>query len=218
MATMRMMSGLRSRSTHHPERGGAARPAALPLAVADVACRLIARAEAMGVVEPAGSAGYTHDLLDAALTGLAQHGIGRRSVHEAQVGGDLRRALEALDAEVVESPLPPTEWRSMLALFTRPEDLGSLLGVSASSVQRYAAGTRATPDDVALRLHWLALVVADLSGSYNSFGIRRWFQRPRSRLKGSAPSGVLTEGWDPEDSDARAVADLARELTTPFST
>lgn len=106
----------------------------------------------------------------------------------------------------------------MLALFPRPEDLGSLLGVSASSVQRYAAGTRATPDDVALRLHWLALVVADLSGSYNSFGIRRWFQRPRSRLKGSAPSGVLTEGWDPEDSDARAVADLARELTTPFST
>jgi hypothetical protein len=39
---------------------------------------------------------------------------------------------------------------------------------------------------VAERLHWLAMVVADLAGSYNALGIRRWFERPRALLGGAA--------------------------------
>ena len=86
-----------------------------------------------------------------------------------------------------------------------------LVGVSVSSVRRYAAGTRATPQDIAERLHFLALLIADLAGSYNDFGIRRWLNRPRTPLGGRSPASLLGE-FDPEGPDAAAVATLAAAL------
>ena len=95
---------------------------------------------------------------------------------------------------------------------TLGEDLlASLLGVSVSSVRRYAAGSRGTPQDVAERLHFMALVTADLAGSYNDFGIRRWWGRPRSQLGGRAPAALLGE-FDPNGQDAADVAGLAASL------
>ena len=108
------------------------------------------------------------------------------------------------------SPQPAGEWSPVIA--TLGEDLlASLIGVSVSSVRRYAGATRATPQDVAERLHFLALLLADLSGSYNDFGIRRWLGRPRSSLDGRAPADLLGE-FDPDGSDAAAVAELASSL------
>jgi uncharacterized protein (DUF2384 family) len=92
------------------------------------------------------------------------------------------------------------------------EMLEKLLGVSRQSIHRYSSGERATPQEVAERLHVLALIVSDLAGSYNEFGIRRWFGRPRSQLGGRSPSVVLKRGFRPDDDDIRRVRGLAAAL------
>jgi uncharacterized protein (DUF2384 family) len=54
--------------------------------------------------------------------------------------------------------------------------------------------------------------VADLAGSYNEFGIRRWFQRPRSELEGRSPRDVLHGPWDPDAAGPRTLRALASRL------
>ena len=82
----------------------------------------------------------------------------------------LQRLNDALDA----SPVPASEWPGLVNILGI-DLLARLVGVSAVSVRRYASGNRPTPDDIAARLHFLALVVGDLAGAYNDIGIRRWF-------------------------------------------
>lgn len=119
--------------------------------------------------------------------------------------------LDGLLRAIEESPVPEKEWGAMRDIYG-DEELTRLLGISASSVKRYAASERDTPIDVADRLHWLAMVVADLAGSYNEFGIRRWFHRPRGQLNGKSPFEVLGVNWDPDSESAQRVRDLARSL------
>ena len=75
--------------------------------------------------------------------------------------------------------------------------LGRLLAISPSSVRRYKDRARITPDAVAARLHFLALVVGDLAGTYNEIGIRRWFDRSRAPLDHRSPADVLQKEWAP---------------------
>ena len=82
-------------------------------------------------------------------------------------------------------------------------------GDSPSSLRRYAAGARRAPDSVVGRLHTLALLVADLAGAYNDYGIRRWFARPRTVLEGRSPEAVLAGEWDPDGPEAARVRRLA---------
>ena len=92
---------------------------------------------------------------------------------------DLRALVEALDA----SPMPEGEWRPARELLG-DELLARLAGgVSQSSLRRYASGARQTPDDIAWRLHVVARILAALLGSYNAYGVRRWFERRRSALR-----------------------------------
>jgi hypothetical protein len=92
------------------------------------------------------------------------------------------------------------------------ELLAGLVGVSANSLRRYLAGTRSPPDDVAARLHFLALVVGDLIGSYNEIGVRRWFGRPRAQLGGQTPTTLLEGAWNPQDEGPVRVQQLAATL------
>lgn len=115
--------------------------------------------------------------------------------------------LEALE----ESPLPHTEW-SGLERVLGADLLAVLVGISPSSLRRYAADARPTPDDVAARLHHVALIVGDLSGSYNDIGVRRWFTRPRSQLDGRAPAALLEGVWDPWSDGPTQVRELAAAL------
>jgi len=115
--------------------------------------------------------------------------------------------LEALE----ESPLPRMEWAG-LERALGVELLAGLVGVSPSSLRRYASATRPTPDDVAARLHHVALIVGDLSGSYNDIGVRRWFTRPRAQLGGQAPTAILTGAWDPRAEGPTQLRDLAAAL------
>lgn len=121
----------------------------------------------------------------------------------------LSTIVDALEA----SPAPAYEWKGLARVFP-PDDLAALLHVSASSLKRYQAAERDTPDTIAARLHFLALVVGDLAGSYNDIGIRRWFQRKRTALNGRTPAALLTPDWDPDDEGPRRVRQLARELVT----
>ncbi len=92
------------------------------------------------------------------------------------------------------------------------EALAELLGISGSSLKRYAAEERSTPSKIAERLHWVAMVVADLAGSYNDFGMRRWFERTRSQLDGRSPRKALGPEWSPSDPAAQRVRALAASL------
>ena len=120
----------------------------------------------------------------------------------------LQHVNEALDA----SPVPASEWPALQRVLGS-DLLARLLNISTVSLRRYRTGIRTTPDDIAARLHALALMVGDLSGAYNDLGIRRWFVRPRTILGNSAPADVLTAGWRPEDPEPRRVRHLAGALT-----
>jgi hypothetical protein len=117
------------------------------------------------------------------------------------------RLLEALEA----SPLPEYEITRLAAVLGSPR-LAALAAVSEPSLRRYAAGERNVPDPVARRLHFLAVLVAILRGSFNEFGIRRWFDRPRQALSGRTPAGALAGEWSPDATGPATAMQLAVEL------
>ena len=188
-------------------------------------------APALGLVRRASAVGLLgdRDRIERLDLGLLQ-GIARQA-SAAGVGGDAALALlggqragpdrlagliERLDAALSESPLPDLELRALLRIFD-VNQLAPLAGVSPISLRRYLAGSRTMPDALAARIHWLALVAADLAGAYNELGIRRWFERPRTQLEGRSPAQVLGTDWDPSTPVVGRVRDLAAALAGPGS-
>ena len=57
------------------------------------------------------------------------------------------------------------------------------------------------------------MIVTDLAGSYNDFGIRRWFRRARAALGGKTPVETLSGDRDPDSEAPRKVRELAGWLT-----
>lgn len=125
--------------------------------------------------------------------------------------GRLEKLFEHLNSALEESPAPAYEW-PRLAEIVGVDQLARLLSVSPSSVRRYKESARSTPDDIAARLHFLALVVGDLAGAYNDIGIRRWFERPRALLGDRAPQDLLGKDWSPTDPGPTRVREIARSL------
>ena len=129
-----------------------------------------------------------------------------------EIAGPLSTAIDEMNDQIEMSPQPAGEWGP--AIETLGEDLlAQLVSASPSSVRRYANQTRRTPQDVAERLHFIALLLADLAGSYNEFGMRRWFSRPRSALDGQSPAALLGGEFDVDGESAAAVARLDAALT-----
>lgn len=182
--------------------------------IAFQAITALGRADAMGLLP----ADEHIETLDASsfrkvIRHIHRAGIARNIQLDATAdsGADLERALERLNLALEESPVPEFEWnRSVevlgLALLSR------LLGISETSIRRYRANARTTPDDVAERLHFLSLIMGDLAGAYNEIGIRQWFERRRTQLDGRAPSDWLKGGWRPTQAGPRRIQDLARAL------
>lgn len=112
--------------------------------------------------------------------------------------GRLETSLQQLNEALEESPAPAYEWPRLVELFG-VDRLARLVGISPASARRYKQRARATPDPVAARLHFLALLVSDLAGAYNDIGIRRWFERPRSLLQNRSPAKLLSGEWSPND-------------------
>jgi hypothetical protein len=132
-------------------------------------------------------------------------------------GPALERALQHLNLVLEESPAPEFEWNRLVEMLGL-DLLSRLLGISATSVRRYRAAARTTPDDVAQRLHFVSLIVGDLSGAYNEFGIRQWFERQRAQLGGRTPLDWLKPGWKPSQPGPQRVQDLARALVASPAT
>lgn len=176
------------------------------------------RAEAMGLVDPQPPGVADLDAVRQLANRVGRAGIAASSV--AQLNNveppsreELAGLLEVMIAALEASPVPKFEWGGLGRVFD-PDNLAALLQVSASSLKRYQSGERTTPDAIAARLHFLALVVGDLAGAYNDVGIRRWFHRKRTQLGGRAPADFLKGDWDPYDEGPARVRQLARELVT----
>lgn len=159
-------------------------------------------------------------LADETLGALDHLGVGSVTVARLRRSADpaaWERGLAKLTEHVESSPVPPGTW-PVLAGLLGLDLVAGLVGASRASARRYRTGQRQTPDDVATRLHALAMICADLAGSYNDFGIRRWFARPRSALDGRTPAEVLAGGWAPEDPGPQQVRRLAAALADPGAT
>jgi len=188
---------------------------------APLALLLLARVQLMGLIPPAVHT-VDRELLAELAEQLQRHGIatvaatwlGRAVRSEPLDDAALAGALRATVDAVAASPPPEGEWQAARALLD-DDLLGRLVGVSSSSLRRYAKRERTTPDDVAWRLHLVVELLAALLGSYNAYGIRRWFLRPRSALGGATPAEVLARG-EPEE-DVRRVIALAEGLLGPLS-
>jgi uncharacterized protein (DUF2384 family) len=186
---------------------------------------LLTRASAMGVLAGAAITQIDAAAIQRVLSALHKQGlIGAAPVALAPLLRDGPAKLDSATAERMadsvdklvavldDSPAPASEWSAMRAVFG-DETLGDLVGIAPASLRRYAAGERATPQATAERLHWLAMVVSDLAGSYNDFGMRRWFERPRSQLGSKSPRALLGAKWTPDSKSAQQVRALAAVLT-----
>lgn len=196
-------------------------PAFEPLQVVGL-IGLVSRVAAMGLLHGKPIERLDSDAIERVLDALQAGGL--LGTQRARFGAMLQpgawrpepidetsNAIRQLIAVLEESPVPRTEWPAMREIFG-DEALAELLAISLSSLKRYAGEERATPSKIAERLHWVAMVVADLAGSYNEFGIRRWFERSRSQLEGRSPRKVLGAQWSPGDPAARRVRSLAASL------
>ena len=188
--------------------------------VAFQAVTALGRADAMGLL-PADEHIETLDLpsFRKAVRHIHRAGIARNIQMDLTDTSELNleRTLEHLNLALEESPVPEFEW-NRLADVLGLELLGRLLGISASSVRRYRAIARTTPDEVADRLHFLSLVVGDLAGAYNEIGIRQWFERKRAQLDGRTPLDWLKGRWNPAQPGPQRVQLLARTLVASPAT
>jgi len=202
-----------------PRRAGAAGNPA-PHEVTRLAFEVSRRAEAMGIVDdapPRDASGIRQLVNRVRRAGIAASAADLINNVETPTPRELADLLTAMVAALEASPAPKFEWTGVMRVFGA-DDLAPLLNVSVSSLKRYQAGERTTPDDVAARLHFVALVVGDLAGSYNDIGIRRWFTRKRSLLDDRSPASILRNAWDPDDEGPMRVRRLARELVTLSAT
>jgi len=188
---------------------------------ASLALSLVARAQTMGFLPTRRNrrVELDRDFLAEVAELIRRHGIASSAttslIHAAQADPPdherlvdaLRATLEAVDA----SPNPGGEWKPAREL-VGDELLARLLHISPSSLRRYATGERQTPDDTAWRLHLVARLLAALIGSYNDYGIRRWFDRPRTALEGATPAQLLALAETEEDERLQRVLALADEL------
>ena len=188
--------------------------------IAFQAVTALGRADAMGLL-PAGEPIETLDLpsFRRAVRHIHRAGIARNIQLDLTDAAtpDWERTLEHLNLALEESPVPEFEWNRLSEVLGR-ELLGRLLCISESSVRRYRANARTTPDDVADRLHFLTLIVGDLAGGYNEIGIRQWFERKRAQLDGRAPLDWLRSRWKPSQAGPLRVRNLARALVASPAT
>jgi hypothetical protein len=190
-------------------------PRSLPLVL-----QLVARGQTMGFL-PAGGAQIelSRDYLEELVRRLRLEGIAALptarllevtrgdDIDDDDLLGALRATIAAIDA----SPRPEGEWGPARELLG-DEQLAGMTRISESSLRRYASGERRTPDDTAWRLHVIARLLASLVGSFNEYGMRRWFERPRRALEGATPAEVLERAESEEDEQLEQVIELADQL------
>jgi hypothetical protein len=191
--------------------------------IARLAAGVISTADAMGLLDDLEIHRLDLPSFREVVDKIASAGIGTEaqaalSAPAGRIGRpEMGRLLDRLALAIEESPSPPHEWPSLEGLFGT-ERLAVLLGISPASVRRYRSGARPTSDQLAARLHFLSTLIGDLAGAYNEFGIRRWFERPRTALEGRSPAELMHGDWNPEDPRLQQARELARSLTASPAT
>lgn len=159
-----------------------------------------------------------YDVLRSTARALSRAGIGR----EAGMGllepmslstDELAQLLDNLLVSMEESPVPDHELRQLIDVLGF-DLVGQLVEASVTTIRRYASSARKPSTTLAARIHFLALLVGDLAGSYTDFGVRRWFERKRSQLAGKSPLEVLRGNWNPDAPGPLQVRKLAQALTS----
>jgi hypothetical protein len=173
-----------------------------------VATRL---AQLMGFFERPSGARIDPVLIGSAIAAAAKAGLAEQvAARDDATRPGQQTILAFLDA-LRNSPRPTGEIPTLAEIFGWAP-LGQLVGASEPSLRRYAAGDRTTPDAIAHRIHFLAQLVAILRGSYNEFGVRRWFERPHPALDGKTPAALLRGKFDPMDAAAQRTLEAALRL------
>lgn len=178
------------------------------------ATRFLRRADAMGLLdEPIRE--LSPEVVRKVAQRLSQRGLASDLAARLTTGkpsaGELSRYLDAALLALDESPVPSAELTKLNSTLGY-ELLAGLLEISAVSVQRYQSGERQVPDTIAERAHFLTSVISALEGIYNEFGVRRWFERPRSVFNGQTARQLLAQGWTPNNEPARRVLAAAESL------
>jgi uncharacterized protein (DUF2384 family) len=186
------------------------------VAVAGQAARLLALAEGIGIWQPRvlievlDRNVFVEVLESVAMSGVARHAPLDWERYAEKTPEAFATWIKTVRDDIAASPVPELELPKLDMIFGT-DRLASSVGVASSSMRRYLAQDRDTPDEVAARAHLLARMLSDLAGSYNERGIRRWFERPRSQLGGRAPQDILSGPWDPDEPEVIKVAALAAE-------
>lgn len=178
------------------------------------ATRLLRRADAMGLLdEPIRE--LSPEVVQKVAQKLSQRGLASDLAARLTTGklsaAEFSRYLDAALLALDESPVPAAELTKLDATLGH-EIVAGLLEISAASLQRYQTGSRQAPDAIAERAHFLTSVISALEGVYNEFGVRRWFERPRSIFNGQTARQLLGEGWTPTDESARRILAAAESL------
>ena len=178
------------------------------------ATRLLRRADAMGLLdEPIRE--LSVDAMRKVARKLSQRGLASDLAARLTTGkpsaSDLSRYLDAALLALEESPVPAAELTRLNATLGH-ELLSGLLEISAASLQRYQSGERQVPDVIAERAHYLTSVTSALEGIYNEFGVRRWFERPRSIFNGKSARQLLGRDWAPAGEAAHRILAAAESL------
>jgi hypothetical protein len=177
--------------------------------------RFLRRADAMGLLEGAVIEELSPETVRQVARKLSKRGLA--SDVAARLGGsvpsrdELGRYLDAALVALDESPVPAAELAKLNSILGH-EILADILEISAASLQRYQSGERETPDEVADRAHFLTSVIAALEGTYNEFGVRRWFERPRTVFGGRTARQLLARRWSSSDESAQRVLNAAESL------
>jgi hypothetical protein len=189
----------------------------------DLLIEILFKAEAMGILKtPVDVFKLDAQTIHNYLRDIANAGLGKTLLRGDLLGlspKDAVNRLNALNTALEESPVTKMEWAAVRHYLT-DDQLAALLGdLALISIRRYAAEERATPDDIAARLHMLALIIGDLKGSYNDAGVRNWFNIPRAKnLRGKSPIQILKGNWSPTDEGPIAVRQFAKSLGASFAT
>ena len=94
--------------------------------------------------------------------------------------------------------VPAARVASLAAVLSAPV-LARFLGVTPARLHAWIAETEPMPEMAIGRLAFLEDLTGRLAGRHDELGVRRWFERPRAKLGGRAPSDLLSADWSPGD-------------------
>ncbi len=90
--------------------------------------------------------------------------------------------------------------------------LAKILNRKQTTLQKMLDAPNQIPTSVEDRLNFLNAVIKNLKGSYNYYGICRWFQRERVQLNGKSPIDLLSGNWWPRDPKVLEILKLSSSL------